>query len=1222
MLTSVKELVEFYESSPSKPPRRSRDAADGLMGPGGETHSSKANDPVTRPARFLRHPRGDDQEGIITKRPSRTFSPITPDSTSTTFKTSVDTLPSATVDNNTASSTFDIDGIPSSRYANQSPLQYTRFAKTKHIDQEEDEELLLHHTYPPSSICNETVGRNVHIPVPATTLFARKAAPLHLPHLDQYLSKLPKPPFAQTPTQDQSKTAMFRPMEQLEKLGKSLDDLEVNAVAAPFWRNRKTILGYVINAIIGVLGSSALAPSYSLQGVFNTVQIFALILSTIVPMSGKNLEDKWRKLFLGTIPNIIALNFASVLTQSLVFLLIFMAIAFGLLYYFYRARVHCDRYNTIEGLRQTEAEGSRWGLLVVTFLLTVIYLPMSTMAVHVLVWSQDLWVVPNPYVNATSLPPQVAPLGPSNEFKDPLDFCWTTTMKRNEVNYAPIFIILSVVILAFLTAWYPILLRRVIQQSVPKVDAFTELGRPRRNWDMDTEYQRLLSRDKNPFAFLYSAFRRGWGAYESTYLFAKLSTLVIIAVIDSDNCLFRSRSRTTIPIIRQILLLLSTISFFVAQCIFAPFLDPVNNASEWTSRLNYVTTSTTALLIALDVPGKDIIDTYVLYSIYIVTYGLSFYFSVINTGILQRLVKRLTRRVDFSIDVFSPQLDISSSSIHLKRRIWQEALSTLLFTDPETGIPQKQRMIYAQARNSEYPPYLLEFAGSLGERHAENIKILREVGTSKYARAVGLLSGPDEEWYRYLESEIQRHHVGPDCYWKDPREPSIPNCSKFFGNAWWIPFPPTLVIRYDDGRTSVIQDSLDLETYITQNTDADIQKCKHIRMSLRALEDQVVLWPYDHLKAVGQRSFWCCGRQRYAARTSVHFRYGRLRIKRRGKLSWEGIEIGSGFEVELEYTRRIKISGEAIGLTEDFDLTPALARFLEFNQDQIQLRSQAVEEKLFNYKRFHRRESRWKVRVLSYRFLTHIYDRPCRNPSNLCETEHDARVRHLLKDNTSVFSDTFSRYQSAAQSEPTAWWYIFWDDFWRRNHGTISPLSKYASDFNPHYPSSIAYTPLPRSVLEGFLAQRGLFNQKAKWNDWIHHGFLNKLYLRLNEAVFTPATGKSIMFHLGYGSKELDMNQIDIATRAGSSTLGTGGGTDHDISWIRTRPVYRWEGIMNDPLREGNEQRTWLSKFGAWLGLTPVWRGPASTSGIAIDVTLDQKGRYVLLGSASSNNKE
>lgn len=158
----------------------------------------------------------------------------------------------------------------------------------------------------------------------------------------------------------------------------------------------------------------------------------------------------------------------------------------------------------------------------------------------------------------------------------------------------------------------------------------------------------------------------------------------------------------------------------------------------------------------------------------------------------------------------SHRLDTSPSSVHLKRRIWQEAVSTLVFTDPETHIPEKQEMVYAQARDSEYPPYLLDFTGSPGERHAENIKVrslypvwcpkavlnllyqvLREVGTSTYATAVGLLSGPDKEWYRYLESEIQRYHVGPDCYWKDPQD--ISTTRNFFGNAWWIPFPPSLV---------------------------------------------------------------------------------------------------------------------------------------------------------------------------------------------------------------------------------------------------------------------------------------------------------------------------------------------------------------------------------------------------------------------------------------------
>lgn len=108
-------------------------------------------------------------------------------------------------------------------------------------------------------------------------------------------------------------------------------------------------------------------------------------------------------------------------------------------------------------------------------------------------------------------------------------------------------------------------------------------------------------------------FRRGWGTYESTYLFAKFSTLFIVAVVDPNNCFFRNASRSAVPITRQVLLLALTIGFFIAQCLLGPFLDPTNNASEWTSRLNYVLTSSVALAIALNIPGKDILNTYVLY---------------------------------------------------------------------------------------------------------------------------------------------------------------------------------------------------------------------------------------------------------------------------------------------------------------------------------------------------------------------------------------------------------------------------------------------------------------------------------------------------------------------------------------------------------------------------------------------------------------------------------
>lgn len=49
------------------------------------------------------------------------------------------------------------------------------------------------------------------------------------------------------------------------------------------------------------------------------------------------------------------------------------------------------------------------------------------------------------------------------------------------------------------------------------------------------------------------------------------------------------------------------------------------------------------------------------------------------------------------------------------------------------------------------------------------------------------------------------------------------------------------------------------------------------------------------------------------------------------------------------------------------------------------------------------------------------------------------------------------------------------------------------------------------------------------------------------------------MFHLGDHVSELEMEEVDMESQ-GSSTLGTGVGTDHDASSIIPRPTYRWEG--------------------------------------------------------------
>lgn len=124
-----------------------------------------------------------------------------------------------------------------------------------------------------------------------------------------------------------------------------------------------------------------------------------------------------------------------------------MAFAGLLLYGFYVSVAPCKRYDRLEGFQQPDRSSGR-GIIITSFLLAVVYLPLSTMAVHVITWSDDLWAVPNPYLNATTNPPAVAPLGPPDQFRGPLDFCYTTTMKKDEINFAPPIVIMAIIILS------------------------------------------------------------------------------------------------------------------------------------------------------------------------------------------------------------------------------------------------------------------------------------------------------------------------------------------------------------------------------------------------------------------------------------------------------------------------------------------------------------------------------------------------------------------------------------------------------------------------------------------------------------------------------------------------------------------------------------------------------------------------------------------------------
>ena len=96
---------------------------------------------------------------------------------------------------------------------------------------------------------------------------------------------------------------------------------------------------------------------------------------------------------------------------------------------------------------------------------------------------------------------------------------------------------------------------------------------------------------------------------------------------------------------------------------------------------------------------------------------------------------------------------------------------------------------------------------------------------------------------------------------------------------------------------------------------------------------------------------------------------------------------------------------------------------------------------------------------------------------------------------------------------------------------------------------------------------------------------------------------------------------MEFTSHPKTSSLGTGGGTDHDDVSIRARPLYRWEAIFDDPLTRDLNRR-WLPKLAVWFGLSPFWRSRMPlTNGVSLDVRLEN-GNYVLLKDAVEELKE
>ncbi|KAJ1759297.1 hypothetical protein LPJ58_002348 [Coemansia sp. RSA 1591] len=128
--------------------------------------------------------------------------------------------------------------------------------------------------------------------------------------------------------------------------------------------------------------------------------------------------------------------------------------------------------------------------------------------------------------------------------------------------------------------------------------------------------------------------------------------------------------------------------------------------------------------------------------------------------------------------------------------------------------------------------------------------------------------------------------------------------------------------------------------------------------------------------------------------------------------------------------------------------------------------------------------------------------------------EENRYMRNLMTDHRDDIVLLYERLRTLVPSnsnDPVKFaWYIFWDDLYRRYARQVKPFKEYDVDFNPLYPQSLPYYPLPRHRLELFLYQRGLFKPaQLKSRGWSPLSLFQKRKQRDEEYDMTPMPASS-----------------------------------------------------------------------------------------------------------------
>lgn len=479
-----------------------------------------------------------------------------------------------------------------------------------------------------------------------------------------------------------------------------------------------------------------------------------------------------------------------------------------------------------------------------------------------------------------------------------------------------------------------------------------------------------------------------------------------------------------------------------------------------------------------------------------------------------------------------------------------------------------------------------------------------------------------------LRHRIRTELAGPDVFYHPANSP-LPTTS-CFGRLDICAFPFVVVFRYDEQPDEPVHlnQADELERLVEQNASPTVVAARKVRLALRALEDQVVFRPHIESRQLG-----LMGPASVEQHTS--YRFARLRIKHNSTCRWRGYNFSSGFEVSLEYRdgegvdsrgrlrtgQRFMLSGPQFGVLDDFSLTQDVAKLFRLNRHLIDERLPDVERRMGQHREFFRHEADLKSSVLSRGFLLSIFadDRLSTDDidQNLRTTEQNPNVQQMCPLHKTTFVCLEERMSAVTSSAVRAWWFLLFDDLWRRNPGLP------AACFSPHYSSSIcvsftrqlshphdyltllpAVQPNVSRKVRGIPSRARVFDDESllllscrlpqpdlraspsfdSSSSLLADYMASQFYLE--EQIFSP-TSRSIPIRLASLPDRLPFDQIHhphardgmhshavplidkriehSEVRPSRLTVTTGGGTDEDDRSIRERRALLFEEIYEQP---------------------------------------------------------